>query len=771
MDTSGIDFKVLAEHLPVGVFRFNAGKHARCIFANARACSMLGISLDLLLKTEVADLFVDKKDYESFVRRLKSANGTIRAFEAYLNGSGAKTVFCSLSVSKMKKAKSRDIYYDVVCEDISGRKELEKGLSESKKLFQAVFNNTAAAIIVTDIKGRIFAWNPHVEKVLHFTKEDLFNMPAKDLYPKKAWSRINSKLKANSDAVSNIETKIYQADGSILDVEISISVLRDSNNKAVGSIGIIRDITRQKDVERKIKESENKIRIILDNSAAAIMLTDENERIISWNKYTEHLLGMNRKDLYCKPVSFLYPKEEWQKIRSENIRKTGSKHHLETKVIAKSGVRIDIDLSINVLKDTNNDIVGSVGIMQDITEQKKVQEILLQAKQAAEQANNAKSMFLANMSHEVRTPMNTILGMIDLTVETSLTDEQKDNLLVAKDAANSLLSLLNDILDLSRVEAGKITLEEIEFNLHNILKNVIKGLDVISKGKNVNLVLEIDEGVPDVLVGDPVRLRQVLINLINNAIKFTHKGHVLTRVKVDSTTKNRVMLLFSVIDEGIGIPKKRHKQIFETFTQADDSTTRRFGGTGLGLAISKKLVELMGGRIWVESEEAKGSEFNFTCDLQVVKGARVKEFNKQASSVTPLNTEEMLQELTGLKILLAEDNLVNQKITVRMLEKWGMKIDVVDNGKTALSMLEKNNYDLILMDANMPVLDGLETTKIIRANEKKTGTYIPIIALTARAMQEDKKEFIDMGMDGYVTKPIDQKGLINEIAKFFNKGK
>lgn len=762
------DFQQILNQLQTGFFRASLDAQGKFVYMNAYLKEMLGISEKDFHTMPAEEIFTENRKFINFKLRLTQED-KIRKYEARLKGLNKKVFWVLLSAHVVRDSKGKPRWLDVVVDDISDQKRYEKDLIESKGMFQTVFNNMAATITVTDKDEKIVAWNPFAERMLKLTKEQLFNKPVKELYPPKEWRKLRA-LKIRQKGIGqDIETQMFRSDGSVLDVSISISILKDLEGNQVGSIGIMRDITVQKAAERKLRDSENKIRIILDNSAAAITLTDEQERIVSWNKYTEQLLEMNKTDLYLKPISTIYPKEEWEKIRSENIRKMGSKHHLQTKVNTKKGGVIDIDLSINILRDVSGQIIGSVGIMQDITEQKKFQEMLVQAKLAAEEANSAKSLFLANMSHEVRTPMNTIMGMIDLTLDTSLSNEQKDNLSVAKDAADNLLGLLNDILDLSRVEAGKITLENIEFNLPNVARSVIKGLSVLARNKGLELELEIEDNVPTLIEGDPVRLRQVFINLINNALKFTHKGVIKTIIKVASINDKEVMLLFAVQDQGIGIPKDKHTLIFDVFTQADDSTTRRFGGTGLGLAISKRLVDMMGGRIWVESEVAKGSTFLFTANFKL---AEVKKVSVSTLDGADLDVEKIMrEELQQLNILLAEDNVVNQRITIRILEKQGWQVDTVENGQ---EVIEKNNskeYDVILMDAQMPILDGIETTKIIRKNEEKTGRHVPIIALTARAMQEDRKRCIDSGMDGYVAKPIDRKKLFEEITSIFRKGK
>jgi len=640
---------------------------------------------------------------------------------------------------------------------------LSRQIIESRHLFKIVFEHSPSAITVTDSKELIVAWNPMAEKMLYMTKADLFNKPVSSLYPPKEWKRIRSLNIRHRGMHSNIDTKVVCKDGSLLEVSASISVLKDSKGHVIGSIGILNDVTRQKLAEHQLRESQNKLRIILDNSAAAITMTDEKEQIISWNSYAQKLFGMSAHDLLCRPVSSLYPPEEWKIIRSMNIRQSGFKHHVETKVIRKDGSIIDVDLSVNILKDEQGKVIGSVGMLQDITERKRSDELILQAKLAAEEANNAKSVFLAKMSHEVRTPMNAIIGMIDLTLDTPLNEEQRDNLKVAKDAADNLLSLINDILDLSRAQAGKVVIEEIEINVPDIVKNVCKGLMILARNKGVDVVWSIDPEIPRLLIGDPVRLRQVIVNLVNNAIKFTHKGKVLVNVKQKSLTNKDCELVFEVVDSGIGIPPKNLAHIFDVFTEAHNTTARRYGGTGLGLAICKKIVEMMRGSIEVESREGTGSVFRFS----IIFGYN-SEFSRHSGISQKIGQEGLLSsvpsELQHLRILLAEDNTVNQRIASKILEKLGWKVTVVNNGQEVLDILNNQTFDVILMDDNMPLLTGIEATQVIRREEKQTGLHVPVIAMTANAMAGDREKYLASGMDGYVSKPIDRNLLYEEIV-------
>ncbi|HQP11990.1 MAG TPA: PAS domain S-box protein [Candidatus Omnitrophota bacterium] len=767
MTENQLAFYELVEHLDLGAFRLKPGLREKFLFVNAAFAGMLSYAPAELLREDLSGIFIERRKIRAAYRKVVES-GTFMIEEIGLRRKTGASLVVSLLLVAVVDARKRLKYIDGIVKNISTLKHAEQRQQESKELFESVFNNSAAAIIVMDREARILAWNPFAEKMLGMDKRDLFNKPFPELFPAKQWQKLSALPIWDKEAASEIEAQIHNKDGADIDINMFISYFNDSSGGRMGSVALILDVSRQKTAERRIRESENKIRIILDNSAAAITMTDAQERIVSWNKFTEEMLGKTREELYLKPVSSLYPPAEWEKIRGARIREKGAMHHLETKVLGHDASVIDVDLSVTIIKDSNGEITGSVGIMQDITRQKKIHQELLRAKIMAEEANSAKSMFLANMSHEVRTPMNTIMGMLDLTLDTPLTDEQRENLTTIKSAADILLSLLNDILDLSRVEAGKLQLERIELNIENIIRSVCTGLSVLARKKDLALVWDVDPGVPGILIGDPIRLRQILVNLINNAIKFAFRGEIKTKVTILALDDKMCELQFSVADQGIGIAQDKLQSIFEVFSQADTSTTRKFGGTGLGLAISSRLVDLMGGRIWVESEEYKGSTFWFTAKFMVAapQPAPPVEAAPLADAMSPPLAAGL--EPGHLRILLAEDNIVNQKIAVRMLEKRGWTVQTADNGKQVLERLDEEEFDVILMDAQMPLMDGYEATKRIREREAGTEAHIPIIALTARAMSGDRKRCMLAGMDGYVTKPIDREKLFETILGLFN---
>ena len=400
-----------------------------------------------------------------------------------------------------------------------------------------------------------------------------------------------------------------------------------------------------------------------------------------------------------------------------------------------------------------------------VQQQKQEIERLLEE---TRQASRFKSEFLANMSHEIRTPMNAILGMTDLVLVTSLTAEQRDYLETARASADSLLSVLNDVLDFSKIEAGKLDLNPTPFSLRQCVRETARIFSGEAARKRLELRAAVDAEVPDRLVGDPDRLRQVLLNLVGNAIKFTERGSVHLSVSRTGAGRGGLDLRFSVRDTGIGIPAEKQQLIFEAFRQADGSTTRRFGGTGLGLAICSRLVQLMGGRIWVESAGGSGSTFHFTARFAEASGVEAPSPSTADSLTNLLNATRGEALVRSLRVLLAEDNPINQRLATRLLERRGHRVALAESGRQALDRLasarrDQQDFDVVLMDVQMPDMDGLEATRAIRAGERDTGRHIPIIALTAYSMTGDRDRCLAAGMDAYVTKPIDAAEFLKVV--------
>ncbi len=703
-------------------------------------------------------------------------------------------------------------------------------------------------------------------------------------------------------------TGLYSARMRSLKVREAELVLRVN----VRTSELQQEITERERVDIALGRAEEKYRGIFEGANVGIFQTTPDGRWLSANPALARIYGFDsveelmaaRKDIGSQTYVDPERRAEFKRL----LETDGLLEGFEYESRRTDGVAIWLSENARAVRDANGTILYYVGTAEDITERKRAQEELESeiierkaAELAAQSANRAKSAFLANMSHEIRTPMNGIMGMTELVLDSEITAEQRENLNTVKMSADSLLVVINDILDFSKIEAGKLELESIPFDLRESMAETLKTLSFRAHEKGLELLCQIDFAVPDTLIGDPGRLRQLVLNLAGNAIKFTEQGEVLLRVHVESQAENDLLLHYSISDTGVGIPVDKREEIFGAFAQADDSITRKYGGTGLGLAISSRLVELMNGRIWVESEPGGGSVFHFTAHVQVqtepaskpvpldlidlrglsvlivddnatnrrllvdilskwqmiptaVDGGpsalRLLEQNQQSgktfrlilldaqmpemdgftlaglvkhsahlSDITimmltsvgflgdaarcralgitayltkPIRQAELLEAVrivlgkpslsrqsaplltrhtlheghTHLKILLAEDNSINQLLAVRLLEKRGHTVTVANNGSEAVLQLSRGTFDVILMDIQMPVMDGFEATAAIRASERISGCHTPIIAMTAHALRDDEDRCLRAGMDAYISKPINSNELFDLVESF-----
>jgi len=523
-----------------------------------------------------------------------------------------------------------------------------------------------------------------------------------------------------------------------------------------------------------LREREARISSIVNTTVDAIITINEERIIESFNQAAERIFGYKAEEVIGHNVSILMPEPDKSKHDRyvQTYLKGGRPKVLgmSREVIGrrKNGSLFPIELSVSEA-DLGDRLIFT-GILRDITERKKAEEELQKAKEAAESANQAKSDFLSGMSHEIRTPMNAIIGMGELMMETPLNDEQKRYVETLVHAGENLLNIINDILDISKIEAGYLELESTTFNLQELLDKACDIMAIRAHDKGVGLVCNVLPEVSVHLIGDPVRLRQVILNLLGNALKFTDKGEVILEVSKQISDSTTVTLLFSVRDTGIGIPEEKIDKIFEKFTQADSSTTRKYGGTGLGLTISRRLVELMGGTISVTSKVGEGSTFYFTASFQSQEDNPQHVPPLQDMDAEDLTVQHVPDDLEPLRILLVDDSEDNRLLILSFLKKTPFTIDIADNGRVAVEKYKASTYDIVLMDVQMPIIDGYTATKEIRQWESMhSRKQTPVIALTAHALKEEVQKSLDAGCNAHLTKPIKKKDLLTVIIKYTGK--
>ena len=643
------------------------------------------------------------------------------------------------------------------------RKEAEEGLMKAKNdladnelQYRNLIENAGVVMYTTNFKGEITFASSKAYQLTGYSREELLGMHFSQFIHTECLGDVKASYKnqfQNKIEETQMEFCIRTKKGDLKYVEQS-AVLLTENDIPVGFQCIVKDITQRKEMENVVKvyeeklvENQARLQSILDNATTLIYIKDLEGKYILINKQFKSFLKVTNEEVIGKTDFDYVDHVQAQRFKDsdDEVIKTLKPVELEDVIEMEDGFHNILIIKFPLL-DAQNKIYGISGIATDITDRVKYQEHLIEAKKIAEQAQELQEQFLANMSHEIRTPMNGIKGMTDLLLETALNNEQKDFTKTIQRSSDNLLVIINDILDLSKIQAGKLTIEKIDFNLTEILDNIKVLFKYQVAEKGLILQIGVDADVPKVLCGDPYRLNQILVNLIGNAIKFTLSGGVDVKISVQEKRDKEILVSFEITDTGIGIATDKIGKMFDSFTQGSMTTTRKYGGTGLGLSITKRLLELQGGEISVESKVNNGSTFQFTIPY--------KYSNATSSTVfIDKDSKEYRSLLMGKKFLVVEDNEINQKVVKHVLQQAGGTVEVANHGLEAVAMLQKNSgYDIIIMDLQMPEMDGYAATKYIRSEMKLTN---PIIAMTANALKGEREKCLAAGMNDYISKPFD----------------
>ena len=739
----------------------------RSVFSNRALHEMLGYSSEELSHFEKWDEIVHPDERLSVAGRygeLVRGKRDKDEFEQRLVCRDGRIIVANARLSLLRDAAGNPQYVSSLMEDITEKKRTEEMLRANEQLFRSIFENAQLGIAYYKIDSQEHVSNKALQEMLGYTGKELGRLEQWDeIVPEDerlACAQRYAELIQGKRDTDEYEQRFIRRDGRIVVGNGRFRLLRDAAGKPQYIVGLTEDITERKRSENALQESEQLFRSIFENSQTGISLYNVAKGQYFTNRALHEMLGCSHEDVDSveKWDRFVHPDERVSGAEryAELISGERNKDEWEQRFVRSDGRIVIADGNFRVIRDGAGKPQYLLNMTKDITDRKQAEADLVAAKEEALAATKAKSEFLANMSHEIRTPMNAILGMTYLALKTELTPKQHDYLTKTRVAAQALLGIINDILDFSKIEAGKLDMEKAEFRLDQVLENLSSVVSQKAHDKNLEFLIDAPNNLPQNLLGDPLRLGQILINLVNNAVKFTDRGEVVVTVALEERVSERVKLKISVRDSGIGMTAEQTAGLFQAFSQADTSTSRKYGGTGLGLSISKRLVEMMGGEIWVESDYGVGSTFLFTGWF--------------GTAATEPQRKRFIPDLAGIRALVVDDNKSACEILTGALKIFGLRVDSAISGEDSIRALSAADsydpYQLVLMDWQMPGMDGLEASHLIKGEGRLK--HIPkIVMMTAFGREDIRLRAEQMGIEGYLLKPISESLLYDTLMDLF----